>query len=257
MRLLSIRPAIARQLPLCLAAALIALAPLQPALAQTAPAPAPTYAGGEGKYLHYLNPTQFDPSLLLPAPYEKDSAAANFELETLHRLIASASKDRMAQALTDAEVEDPSLFNATVSMDLKNLPATWALLTLVQDEAYLATGYSKAFFKRMRPYSADPTIPLCEAKADPAKPVFKSYPSGHATVGYAVGYALARLIPAKADKILARARDYAMSRQYCGAHYPSDTEAAHTLATLAAAQLMADPRLASQIAAARAELAKQ
>lgn len=208
------------------------------------------------KHLEYLDATKFTPSQILPPPAAPGSPAEAFELETLHRLLAKASPERLAQAKVDSDNENPSLFNDTVGFDLKTKPATWALLTLVQSEGDLAADKSKTFFHRMRPYSADPSIPFCEHKPDPAKPDYRSYPSGHSTLGYSVGWVLAHLMPAKADAILARAADYAMSREYCGAHYASDTEASHVIGTMVGIDLLADPRLAGKIAAARAELSK-
>jgi len=219
-------------------------------------APATASAADGGKHLEYLDAGQFDPSLLLPPPPAKGTPAEAFELQTLHRLIDSASKERLQQAREDADNETPAIFNGAVGVDLRTLPATWALLELVQEEGDVAAGYSKVYFHRMRPYSADLSLPFCEGKADPAKPAYRSYPSGHATLGYSVGWVLARLMPAKADKILARAQDYAMSRQICGAHYPADTDASHVVGTLVGSRLLADPRLAAKIAAARNELSK-
>lgn len=63
-------------------------------------------------------------------------------------------------------------------------------------------------------------------------------------------------MPEKSQLILARAHDYAVSRLYCGAHYASDTEASHVIGTMVGIDLLADPRLAGKIAAARAELSK-
>jgi acid phosphatase (class A) len=54
--------------------------------------------------------------------------------------------------------------------------------------------------------------------------------------------------------LFARARDYGFAREICAAHYPSDIEAGHVLGVLAARAMLADPRLAADIAAARAEL---
>jgi acid phosphatase (class A) len=217
----------------------------------------PTATAAEtAKHLAYLDPAKFVPSQILPPPPPHGSPAEAFELETLHRLIADANPARMAQAKEDSDNETPSLFNNVLGFDLKSRPATWKLLELVQSEADIAAGDSKAFFHRMRPYSADPSIPFCERKADPAKPEYRGYPSGHATLGYSTGWVLAHLMPAKADVILARAQDYALSRQYCGAHYASDTEASHVIGTLVGIDLMADPRLTAMIAAARTELAK-
>ena len=62
-------------------------------------------------------------------------------------------------------------------------------------------------------------------------------------------------MPERAPQIPARAADYALSREYCAVNFPSDTEASHAVGTFVAARLLADPRLATRIAAARAELA--
>jgi hypothetical protein len=173
--------------------------PRLPVLAQPA-------CAAEARHLQYLDARHFVPSQILPAPAARGSAEEAFELETLHRLLAKASPERLKQAKVDNDNEDPSLFNNVLGFDLKTKPATWALLTLVQSEADVAAGDSKAFFHRMRPYSVDPSIPFCEHKPDPAKPEYKSYPSGHTTLGYSVGWVLAHLMPQKADIIMARAR---------------------------------------------------
>lgn len=47
---------------------------------------------------------------------------------------------------------------------------------------------------------------------------------------------------------------YALSREICGVHFPSDTEASHVIGTLVAATILADRRVQPRIAAARAEL---
>ena len=226
------------------------------ALPGTVLAQAPAAMATKAGHPQYLDAARFTPAQILPPPAAHGSPAEAFELQTLHRLLAGASAERLKQAKVDSDNEDPSLFNNVLGFDLKGKPATWALLTLVQAEAEGAASASKAFFHRMRPYSNDPSISFCEYKPDPARPEYKSYPSGHATLGYSVGWVLAHLMPAKADAILARAHDYAVSRLYCGAHYPSDTEASHVIGTMVGSDLLADPRLAAKIAAARAELAQ-
>lgn len=230
-------------------------------LAMAMPAMVPTAALAQNapvkpKTLQYLDATLFQPVLILPAPMAKDMPANARELAMLHQLIASASPQRLKQAYEDAIHEDPAIFNETLGVDLKKLPATWELLDIFNRESAVVAGIAKDHFHRMRPYSADASLPFCEGKADPAKPAYRSYPSGHSTLGYAVGVALARLVPAKADRILDRAQDYAMSREYCGAHYASDIQASEVIGTLAATLLLNDPRLADKVAAAKAELSR-
>lgn len=217
---------------------------------------APLSAKTEADHLSYLDPALFAPALNVPAPPPRGSAEEARELDALHRLIAGATPERLARAKADGHNETPALFNDAVGVDLKTLPATWDLLTTVQSEGEVLADEGKTFFHRTRPYRIDATLAVCGQKTDSDKPADRAYPSGHSMLGYSVGWMLARLMPKKADAILARAHDYALSRQYCGAHFASDTEASHAIGTLAAAQLFNDPRLASKIAAARAELAK-
>jgi len=239
------------KLTLPLAVLLSTLLPAQAHAQISAPAPAQTPV--PVKAMVYLDPADFRPAQILPAPPARGSAAEALELAMLHALIAQTTPERMAQARWDDEHEDPAIFNATLGLELAKLPATWALLRAVQRDANLAVNESKAYFARTRPWGADPTIPNCDAGK--GKQPTKSYPSGHGMLGYSVGYVLAQLVPAKAPAILARAADYARSRLICGVHSPSDEEASHVIATLAAQKLLADPRLADQVAAARQELA--
>jgi acid phosphatase (class A) len=240
-----------RHVAILLSAAL----PLVPASADVPAAPAVVAPASQPapKVLQYLKAADFSPTSLLPAPPAKGSATEASELASLHALIASASAARMQQAKWDADHEDPAIFSDTLGLDLTKLPHTWALLKTVQSEANIAAGSSKKYFNRTRPWGVDTTIPNCEGPTN--KPPVNSYPSGHATLGYSVGYVLAQLVPAKATAILGKADDYARSREYCGQHFASDTAASHVLGTLAAVRLMGDPRLADQFADARAELA--
>jgi acid phosphatase (class A) len=96
----------------------------------------------------------------------------------------------------------------------------------------------------------DTTIPNCDPDDKPQT----SYPSGHAIVGYSQALVLASLMPEKAQALQARAVDYAFSREVCGAHYHSDTEASHVLGTLVASDLLSSPALKAKVDAARAEL---
>jgi acid phosphatase (class A) len=62
------------------------------------------------------------------------------------------------------------------------------------------------------------------------------------------------LLPEKSQAILARAADYAYSREVCGDHYHSDVEASHALGNAVGILLLNNARLKPQIEAARVEL---
>jgi len=205
------------------------------------------------KHFEYLRADDFPADGILPAPPARGSEVEKLELAYLHALIADASPKRIEQARWDDAHEDPAIFDQAVGTRLEKLPATWALLRAVQGDAALAATAAKAHFARTRPWGVDPTLPNCDAGK--GKQPTNSYPSGHSTLGYSVGLMLATLMPARAPMILDRARDYALSREVCGVHFPSDTEASHVIASIAVARILQDPTAAPRMAAARAELA--
>ncbi|MES2451994.1 MAG: phosphatase PAP2 family protein [Pseudomonadota bacterium] len=216
--------------------------------AQAVPAAKPTPS------FKLLRAEDFPPDGMVPAPPARGSEIEKLELAYLHALIAGTSPERLEQARRDDAHEDPSIFNEAMGVDLKTLPATWELLTLVHGDANLAANIAKEHFGRIRPWGVDATLPNCDAGK--GKKPTRSYPSGHSTLGYSVGLMLATLAPTKAKAVLDRARDYALSREICGVHFPSDTEASHAIASFVVGRILASPAAAPRIAAARAELAR-
>ena len=206
------------------------------------------------KTFEILSDGDFDPVRLIPPPPADGSERQKAELAEVQRAYGMSDTGRKALAQWDNDHEDVSLYAPTLgyAFDMEKLPATAKLMALVQNEASVASGRAKSHFKRIRPWAQDKTIVPCDA-AEGGKPN-TSYPSGHATIGYTVGAILVALIPEKSQAILERASDYAYSREICGDHFPSDTEASHVVATLVAARLLADPRVKPDLDAARAEL---
>ena len=81
-----------------------------------------------------------------------------------------------------------------------------------------------------------------------------SYPSGHASIGWAWALALAEIAPDRANAILARGLAYGQSRVVCGVHWKSDIEAGRVVGASTVSRLHADPVFAAQLAAARKEV---
>jgi acid phosphatase (class A) len=220
------------------------------ATAQTAPATMVKPA----KTLKILGEGDVVPSQILAAPPARGSVTEATELDNLRRLIAGASTARMEQARWDDTHEDPAIFDAVMGpgVSLKALPATWKLLVQVDNDAGIVTNVAKKQFNRIRPWGVDPTLPNCDAGR--GKQPVGSFPSGHSALGFSVGPVLAMLVPEKADAIMARAKDYALSREYCGVHFASDTAASQVVGAVVATRIITSAKAQSQIAAARAEL---
>lgn len=223
------------------------------AYAQNAPA----------KTLRVLTSAEIDPGRLLPPPPADGSESQRKELLEGQHLVEVRTKERFAQAVWDNEHEDATAFAATIGpgFDLNRLPATAKLLAVVLNDQSLAASAAKVYFHRRFPVSAagERVTSYHDWSCDtdvkkPADRPLRSYPSGHATMGYSLGIVLASLIPGKSQAILARAADYAYSREVCGDHYHSDVEASHALGNAVGILLLHNPGLQPQIEAARAEL---
>lgn len=75
-------------------------------------------------------------------------------------------------------------------------------------------------------------------------------------MAYSIGAILARLMPAKAPEIMARAAVYGQSRIVCEQHFRSDVTAGEALGLIVAERLMAKPRFQRLFDAAGRELSQ-
>lgn len=196
--------------------------------------------------------TQFNPAALLPSPPADGSSAAVAEMDELHRIEKARTPAQFQAAKRDDETEDAMAFaQATgAGFDLKVLPQTAKLLDEVRTEEKAATKLAKNYFRRNRPWIADPKLVTC-ASDDPPQ---SSYPSGHATMGYSFAVILAALAPQKSQAIMARASDFAENRLVCSMHYRRDIIAGAALGADVAFALLQNPQFKSQFAVAQAEL---
>jgi acid phosphatase (class A) len=199
-----------------------------------------------------LDPAQIDAARLLPPPPMAGSADARAEIAELHAIAARATPAMLDAAKHDSKDEKPDMFNAALGFDVTALPATTRLLNEIIEEEDAASKAAKKYFHRDRPWMVDSTIHTCSAhKKGPAA---NSYPSGHATLAFAMAEVLAVLMPQKAQAILLRASDFAESRLTCGVHFRSDIVAGQQFGTIIALKLMQDSRFAGDMAGAQDEL---
>jgi acid phosphatase (class A) len=203
---------------------------------------------------HFLSPSDYVPDELLPAPPKDGSPKALRELAEVQAFDHNRTPDQLARARRDDKTESVMAFAEVMGpgFDLAKLPATARLMADVQVEEKAAAKAAKDRFLRNRPWVIDTALQSC-AKDDAPQ---SSYPSGHATMGYSMAVILAKLEPAKAAAIMARAADYADNRLVCGMHYRSDVVAGETLGTVVAIKLMTVPTFRAEFEAAADELHK-
>lgn len=200
----------------------------------------------------FLDPADLDPVLILPPPPADGSPAQVAGLAELHRIQDARTPEQLAQAKHDDELEDVRAIADVLGppFDLAKFPATARVFADLRREDSAAARRAKADFERNRPWVGDATLSPC-SKEDAPK---SSYPSGHATMGYAAAVLLSDLIPGNAQVILARAADYAQNRLVCGMHYREDIEAGQVLGTVLVLKLLQKPAFRAEVEAARAEL---
>jgi acid phosphatase (class A) len=219
-----------------------------PATGTPAPAPRPT-----PKFI-YLSPTFLaNPGLIVPPPPSAGSPEAMRDLAAVMSMQAAATPERIALAASDDKIETVWRYSDVLpGFEASKLPLTDKLFTAARNDQNIVGNVFKPFFARPRPYEIDPNIGTC-VPSNTGKPP-RSYPSGHALMGYSLGIILAQLIPEKASVILERARIYGESRVICGVHFPSDIVASQAVGTAVALQLMGNPSFKAEFDAAKAEL---
>jgi acid phosphatase (class A) len=224
----------------------------------TVEAPPPTQLAEvrPGYVAGYLRPQQLPDSLALVA---KPPAAGSAELAADEEAYRSTRRlrdtPRWVLAAKDAELRFPraaEVFSCTLDMPIsaEATPHLNMLLRRVRMDASRANDAPKDHYKRQRPFLAKG-----DASCTPGeKQHSDSYPSGHASIGWAWALALAEIVPERADAILARGLEFGMSRVVCGVHWKSDVEAGRIVGASTLSRLHADPVFRAQLALARGEI---
>ena len=199
-----------------------------------------------------LTVADLDPMTFLPPPPAADSIQAKAELAELLAVERDRTAADVAAARSDSETKNATIFADAIGpgFDLARLPATARLMATVRTAEKDAANRGKDEFKRPRPWIIADRLKTCERSDEP----LSSYPSGHTTMAFSMGATLARLVPSKAQPIMARAARYGQSRIICEQHWRSDVTAGQTLGIMVAERLMAKPAFAAQFTAAAAEL---
>ena len=237
---------------LAMAATIVGCAAVEPAPPTRLPEVRPGYVAG------YLQTDQLPDSVaLLGAPPAPGSAslAADEEFHKATRRLRDTA--RWAQATTDAELRFPQaadVFSCTLAVPISEeaTPHLNMLLRRVRMDASRANDKAKDHYKRPRPFMVtgeSTCTPGDQARARP-----DSYPSGHASIGWAWALVLGEIAPERADAILRRGLEFGMSRVICGVHWKSDVEAGRIVGASTVSRLHADPVFRAQVVAARREV---
>ena len=205
----------------------------------------------------YLQPNQLpDVASILPPPPAEGSAAYAADQELYKAAGKLHNTPRWKLAHDDAELRFPKAaehFSCTldITISAEATPHLNMLLRRIRMDASRANDTPKAKYKRPRPYMVTKE-PSC-TPGESQRP--DSYPSGHASIGWAWALALAEIVPDKADAILARGYEYGQSRVICRVHWQSDLEAGRVVGAASISRLHSDPVFVAQMAEAKKEIA--
>jgi acid phosphatase (class A) len=207
----------------------------------------------------YLTPDDLPNSTtLLAAPPAIDSAAFAADEETYRMTRALNGSPRWNLAVKDANLTFPEAVEAfSCALDApiteKETPNVYNLLRRTRVDATRATRKAKDHYQRIRPFVANNDA-TCTPDYEHRLMNNGSYPSAHATIGWAWALILAEVSPDHVDDILARGQSFGQSRVICGVHWQSDVMAGQIVGAGVVARLHADPMFRALVEAARADI---
>ena len=204
----------------------------------------------------FLAPGAFDVlPVLPPAPAIGDSRdeADRATFRATRKLVGTP---RWEMATNDVKLSAADMLrdyscSVGVALTPENAPRTVAFVTRAAFDTNRSSAIAKDFYKRRRPFLADPG-PTCQPP-EQLKGSF-DYPSGHTTAGWTWATLFAEIAPDRATMILARGRAFGESRIVCGVHNASAVEAGRVTAAATLAAVHSSPNFSAELIAAREEL---
>ena len=208
----------------------------------------------------YLGREELPNSLVLvpPAP-TPGTAAYALDEEVSRQDLALMGSLRWELAKLDADLTFPGAagtFSCAIGIPISEAetPHLYMLLRRSLTDAGLSTSAAKAEYKRSRPFVENQQS-TCTPDQEARLTKDGSYPSGHATAGWAWALILTEIAPARAEAVLTRGRAYGESRLICNAHWQSDVAEGRLMGASTVARLHADAAFRDDLEAAKTEYA--
>lgn len=207
----------------------------------------------------YLSAEQLPNSLkLLPSPPQEGSAGYQLDQEIAAKYVALDDENRKEQAIRDNNLHFPEAadaFNIVVDVQIseETTPLLYMILRRTLADAGLSTYQAKDYYQRERPFMVNNT-PICVPDEEEYLEKDGSYPSGHTAIGWAWALILTEVFPDQADAILARGKEFGISRNVCNVHWHSDVVSGRMMGAAAVAQLHSSPDFLIDLEAAKKEV---
>ena len=196
-----------------------------------------------------------DYAFILPPPSSTGGEYANDVYYYQWGRDKRANEELSEQALTDESASLYRVFDEEtigITLNRRTTPEIIRLCERAASDANKANSTVKDEYQRVRPFVAFQE-PSLNPGADAEKAESFSYPSGHASRGYAFALALCTVVPECTSQIMLRAEYYALNRVVCGHHWKSDIDASLLLASAMFANIVCTDEYQQQLVKAREE----
>jgi len=196
-----------------------------------------------------------DYAFILPPPSSTSGEYANDVYYYQWGRDMRANAELSEQALSDESASLYKVFSEEVigiSLSRRTTPEIIRLCERAASDANKANTTVKDEYQRKRPFVTFEE-PSLNPGADAEKAESFSYPSGHASRGYAFALALCTVAPEHTSEIMLRAQYYALNRVVCGHHWKSDIDASLLLASVMFANIVCTDEYQQQLVKAREE----
>lgn len=208
----------------------------------------------------FLTPkTSPDSLAILPPPPTEGSSSFQADKARYEFSRKEYSTDRVRLAREDADYKNMSrAFSDAYGMEISetHTPVLYQLLMqLLQDSHDYGMRSAKEHYKRVRPFVIYQES-TCTPEKDKKMSGTGSYPSGHASFGWATALVLAEINPHNQTEILRRGYDFGESRIVCGAHWQSDVEAGRLMGAMIVAALHNNSQFIKKLNDAKIEFIK-
>ncbi len=205
----------------------------------------------------FLSPDEAPNSLaILPPPPIENSAAFLNDKATYDMGRVLRDKERETLAINDAYSKNiTQIFSSAYGhrISAEDTPVLYTLLKRVlHDSRDHSVASAKNHYMRVRPFVFFKE-PSCTPDKDDKMRQTGSYPSGHASFGWAVALILSEINPTRQTEILKRGYDFGQSRVICGVHWQSDVDNGRLIGAAIVAILHSKPEFIRALEKAKYE----
>ncbi|GAB1849172.1 phosphatase PAP2 family protein [Achromobacter xylosoxidans] len=193
---------------------------------------------------------------ILPPPPAEDSTEFlhdKAKYESGH-VLKNAARTKLAAM--DADYKNfGNAFSGAFGMEISpsHTPVIFSLINhVLQDSHDYAMQSAKNHYKRVRPFVVYKNS-TCTPEKDKKMAVTGSYPSGHASFGWAAALVLSEINPKRQTEILRRGMEFGESRVVCGAHWNSDVTNGRIMGAAVVAALHANASFIEMLNQAKVE----